>query len=202
MWSQQSSWHLCDGSLIEMSADTLEINSFKNIFLVPNVLILSLLFSVPTALPWVTTSSFLRSRGREVKQCIRWGTQCRTHLTLHPNNGGWPWAAPLINHLTFSSRHQLPSPRFPPCVLSWPEMASSPKKEKNSSASCAHEGWRQSPKIPHDCKYKSDGSNYPSSSRGPERASRLLFNFDVVQPFSTQMGGELWCMSGQSRTWS
>lgn len=103
-------------------------------------------------------SAIAEDRG---EPCIRWRTQCRTHLTHHPNNGGWPWAALPINHLTFPSRHQ------PPFSSNLPSQAT----EKPQPRPPCYVGRRQSSTIPHGCRYKSDGSNYPSPSGGREQAS-------------------------------
>lgn len=179
----------CDSNLIEMSVARRECQRMHRIcvFVSPVSLFPSCLFS-----SWLVSSPLLFSTGGE--PCIRW---C-THLTHHPNNRGWPWAVSQINHLTFPSRHQLPSP--PTSSAPHPPFRVDPRQlRKTSPYSPAYKGRRQSSTIPHDCQYKSDGSNYPSPSGGHEQAFRPLFNFNVVQPYYTLLGGELWCMSGESR---
>lgn len=94
---------------------------------------------------------------------------------------------------------------MPPAGLSCPLLSTAPScpnwpkaaKKKPSATSPAYEGQRQSSTSPHDRQYKSDGSNYPSPSRSHEQASRPLFSFNMVQPY-THQGGELRCMCRKS----
>lgn len=72
------------------------------------------------------------SEDRRVSQpCIRWCSQCCTHLTHHPNNRGWPWAALPINHLTLASRKWLPFLCLPPPIFqSHPPIRVDPRRQR------------------------------------------------------------------------
>lgn len=180
-----------DSNLIEMSVARRECQRMHRICVFVSALSSSPSLLSSSLLSSLCSSLFSSTRG---EPCIRW----RTHLTHHPNNRGWPWAVSPINHLTFTSRHQSPSP--PTSTTPHPPIRVDQRQlRKTSPDSPAYKGRRQSSTIPHDCQYKSDGSNYPSPSGGQKQASRPLFNFNVVQPYYTLLGGELQCMSRESR---
>lgn len=174
-----------DGNLIEMSVARSQRMHRMRVFVSP--------VSSSLLVPPLLVSPLLSPTGGEPR--IGW----RAHLTRHPNNRGWPWAVSRINHLTFPSRHQLPSPPASPPHAALAIELDPRQLRKTVPDSLAYEGRRQSSTIPHDCQYKSDGSNYPSPSRGQEQAFRPLFNFNAVQPYYTLLGVELRCMSGESR---
>jgi len=104
---------------------------------------------------------------------------------------------PTLSCSSNESHNLLFMPLAAPFLSSHPQIlvdlrhAKKKRERKPFAAFPAHEGQRQSFTVPHDWQYKSDGSNYPLASGGHEQVSHLIFNFNVFQPFYTQMGGEL-----------